>query len=285
MIFGPDTAVDIVRSDFRDEIRTFGITYADRLRHVHVLGKPGMGKSFLLLNIARQDILNGCGVTFFDTAGDAAKRLLDHVPISRSGDVVYYRAGDGTGNVLPDFDEVIESKKVCIVDLSKMNGAGEEARKIALTLLSKLRAAANRRGGDFPPHCVFFDECPLFSGGEFAMFMSDARRHGVAVVLAHQHLSQLSGDTFETVMGTCGTIIAFRVGYHDAEVLEKIFKPKFIAADFTGIGLRGVYTNLMANGSNLPIFSAKTITLPRASVKPRRPDEVPENTLKDIISG
>lgn len=67
----------------------FGIKRKDRVRHMYIIGKTGMGKSTLLENMAIQDIRNGEGVAFIDPHGATADRLLKYVPEHRIKDVLY----------------------------------------------------------------------------------------------------------------------------------------------------------------------------------------------------
>lgn len=81
-------------TDFRNKRTKFGIKAIDRLRHVYIIGKTGMGKSTLLENMAIQDIQNGQGLTFLDPHGTAAQKLLDYVPEHRIDDVLYFNPAD-----------------------------------------------------------------------------------------------------------------------------------------------------------------------------------------------
>jgi energy-coupling factor transporter ATP-binding protein EcfA2 len=67
----------------------FGITVADRRRHVYVIGKTGSGKSTLLRNMAAQDIAAGRGLMLLDPHGDLADELLDYIPGWCIEDVIY----------------------------------------------------------------------------------------------------------------------------------------------------------------------------------------------------
>ncbi len=81
-------------TNFRNERKKFGIKTDDRRRHVYIVGKTGMGKTALLLNMAIQDILAGRGIGFIDPHGEAAETLLDYVPSRRINDVVYFNPAD-----------------------------------------------------------------------------------------------------------------------------------------------------------------------------------------------
>ena len=56
-----------------------------------------------------------------------------------------------------------------------------------------------------------------------ANMMSELRKYGVGLVLAHQYLHQLEPDIQHAVLGNAGTIISFRVGPEDATILADEF--------------------------------------------------------------
>jgi hypothetical protein len=65
-----------------------------RLRHMHVIGATGTGKSSLLLNLITQDIVQGRGVTVLDPHGDLIDEVIKHIPEERMKDVVLVDPGD-----------------------------------------------------------------------------------------------------------------------------------------------------------------------------------------------
>ena len=79
------------------------------------------------------------------------------------------------------------------------------------------------------------------------------------LILAHQHLSQLDPQIRDAVFGNVGTLISFRLGMADAEILEKEFAPEFGAVDLIGLANYHVYLKLMIDGVVSRPFSAETI--------------------------
>ena len=65
-----------------------------RRRHLYIVGQTGTGKSTLLLNLLRQDFESGAGVALLDPHGDLARAVLDHIPRSRTNDLVYIDPAD-----------------------------------------------------------------------------------------------------------------------------------------------------------------------------------------------
>lgn len=81
-------------TNWRNERKRFGIRREDRRLHMYVIGRTGMGKTSLLLNMALNDIRTGEGVCFIDPHGDAVQSLRDAVPASRLKDTVYFSPAD-----------------------------------------------------------------------------------------------------------------------------------------------------------------------------------------------
>lgn len=72
------------------------VTLSDqhRLRHMHVIGATGTGKSSLLLNLITQDIEQSKGVTVLDPHGDLIDEIIRHIPLERLKDVVLVDPSD-----------------------------------------------------------------------------------------------------------------------------------------------------------------------------------------------
>ncbi len=92
---GPDRSVAVLgRLKFRSRNDIVGLSTNDRLRHLYIVGKTGLGKSTLLLNLLAADMQAGHGVGLIDVHGDLADAALAVVPRRRSNDVVFIDAGD-----------------------------------------------------------------------------------------------------------------------------------------------------------------------------------------------
>jgi hypothetical protein len=81
-------------TDYRGQNKFFGIKREDRRLHMYVIGRTGMGKTTLLLNMILNDVYAGEGLCFIDPHGDAVEALLDYIPSSRVDDVVYFNPAD-----------------------------------------------------------------------------------------------------------------------------------------------------------------------------------------------
>jgi DNA helicase HerA-like ATPase len=65
------------RTNHRNANVPFGIKQADRLSHIYIIGKTGVGKSMLLETLARQDLEAGRGFALIDPHGDLVERVAD----------------------------------------------------------------------------------------------------------------------------------------------------------------------------------------------------------------
>jgi len=81
-------------TNFRGQSTPFGIKYADRRRHLYVVGKSGSGKSKLLELLIANDINSGRGVGVLDPHGDLVDNVLKIIPKHRLKDVVIFDPSD-----------------------------------------------------------------------------------------------------------------------------------------------------------------------------------------------
>ena len=71
-------------------VRTVSLNDQQRLKHIHIIGSTGTGKSTLLKNLIVQDILNGNGIAVIDPHGDLIDELLGLIPEERFRDTILF---------------------------------------------------------------------------------------------------------------------------------------------------------------------------------------------------
>lgn len=79
---------------YRNTNIKFGIKRSDRMRHLYIIGKSGVGKSMSLLLLTLSDIYHNQGFAVVDPHGDFAQDVLKYVPEHRKQDVVYFNPSD-----------------------------------------------------------------------------------------------------------------------------------------------------------------------------------------------
>lgn len=378
-------------TDSRNRRAAFGIKAKDRLKHVYVIGKTGMGKSTLLENMAVQDIQGGEGMAFIDPHGKTADLLLEYVPEERIKDVIYFapfdtdypisfnvmedvgadkrhlvanglmsafkkiwvdawsarmeyiltntllalleypdstllgvnrmlsdkefrnkvvanitdpsvksfwvdefakygqqymqeagaaiqnKIGQFTANPLVrniigqpksgfDIRKAMDERKIIIINLSKGRVGEANANLLGSMIITKIYLAAMSRAdkseaelNKLPNFYLYVDEFQNFANESFAGILSEARKYKLNLTIAHQYIEQMSEEVRAAVFGNVGTMITFRVGAYDAEVLEKEFAPTFTAEDLVNLGSYQIYLKLMIDGISSQPFSAVTL--------------------------
>ncbi|MBI3633471.1 MAG: type IV secretion system DNA-binding domain-containing protein [Candidatus Vogelbacteria bacterium] len=165
-----------------------------------------------------------------------------------------------------DIRDVMDGKKILIMNLSKGRMGELNANLIGGMLITKIYLAAMSRAGEDPmslkklaPFYFFVDEFQSFVNDSFKDILSEARKYKLCLTLAHQYIEQVPEEVRDAVFGNVGTTIAFRVGPLDSEMLEKVFAPKFVAEDLVNLGFAQIYLSLMIDGVGSAPFSAKTL--------------------------
>lgn len=90
----PTTGLYLGTSVYRGIRRPIHISDKDRMQHIYIIGKTGVGKSELLKDLILQDIRAGKGVCFMDPHGDAVEDVLKLIPPERAEDVIYFNPSD-----------------------------------------------------------------------------------------------------------------------------------------------------------------------------------------------
>lgn len=405
MSFDPEKITFFAKTDARGKNTPFGIKAKDRVKHVYVIGKTGMGKSTMLENMAVQDIQNGEGLAFIDPHGSAAETLLSYIPEDRVDDVLYFapfdmeypvsfnimedvgyekrhlvvsglmsvfekiwvdawsarmayilqntlmalleypdstllgvnrmlsdknyrkkvvdnledpgvksfwvdefakynerymqEAGDAIKNKIGQFTanpvirnivgqpkssfdirKMMDEKKIIIMNLSKGLIGETNANLLGSMLTTRIYLAAMSRADlslkqmeTMPNFYFYVDEFQSFANSTFANILSEARKYKLNLTIAHQYIEQMEEEVRDAVFGNVGTIVAFRVGPFDAEVLETLFAPRFTATDIVNLSFAQVYLTLMIDGIGSQPFSA--VTLP--------PIEAPQISYRDVV--
>jgi len=165
-----------------------------------------------------------------------------------------------------DIRDLIDKKKILIINLSKGRVGEGNANllgsmiitKIYLSAMSRADASPNVLKG-LPNFYLYVDEFQSFANESFADILSEARKYKLNLTIAHQYIEQMSEEVRAAVFGNVGSMISFRVGAYDAEVLEKEFMPQFTAQDLVNLGFVQVYLKLMIDGVSSQPFSASTL--------------------------
>ena len=359
----------------------------DRLRHLHVLGVTGGGKTTLLRNLVVQDLEAGGGVGVIDPHGDLVDDLLDLVPPRRTGDVVLFDPSDveyppamnllaggppemrhlavsgvvgslkavwrdswgprlehllgnavaalleadgqsllgvgrlftdaryrhtivsqvkdpvvrgffenelagydkrflaeaaapiqnkvgqlllsppvrnvlGQGKRKIDLRRVMDTGQVFLAKLPKGRLGADKASLLGSLLVGQFELAALSRA-DVPEHerrpfHLYVDEFWSFTTDGFASLLSESRKYGLGLTLAHQYLGQLRPEVHDAVFGNVGSLVSFRVGADDAEVVGRQLAGAYSAGHVASLDRHEVVARLLVDGGRQRAFHGRT---------------------------
>ncbi len=176
-----------------------------------------------------------------------------------------------------NFRDVMDQKKILLVNLAKGKVGEINAKLLGLIIVSKLQMAALSRA-DIPESqrqnfYLYVDEFQNFITDAFAAILSEARKYRLGLIVAHQYLGQLeqqagaqgaaSKDLRDAVFGNAGTMVAFRIGVEDSEIMAKEFSPTFSEFDLVNVDRFNAFIKLMINGTASKPFNMATYPLPK----------------------
>ncbi len=175
-----------------------------------------------------------------------------------------------------NFRQVMDEKKILIMNMSKGLIGEQSAALLGAMLITKIYLAAMSRANltpeellAVPPLYFYVDEFQNFANDSFANILSEARKYKLALTVANQYIAQMEETIRDAVFGNMGTTITFRVGPLDAEFIERVYTPVFNAQDLQNIAFGQVFMTLLIDGMSSKPFSALTLG-------PIQPKETPD---------
>jgi hypothetical protein len=162
-----------------------------------------------------------------------------------------------------NFREIMDNKKILLVNLSKGRLGEINANLIGLLIVGKIQMAALSRvdmyGKEMSDFYLYIDEFQNVTTDSIASILSEARKYRLSLNIAHQYISQLEEGIRNAVFGNVGSMAVFRVSSEDAELLESRFKPIFTASDIIKLDNYSAYVSMLINGQPTKPFNIETI--------------------------
>lgn len=135
-----------------------------------------------------------------------------------------------------DFGKILLVK----LDKGRLRDSGD---LLGSLILAKIKMATFSRS-DVPPQerrpfHLYIDEFQNFATDSFSVMLSEARKYGLSLVLAHQTLAQVPSELRSLILGNTGIQVYFRAGHQDAQLLAN---EAFIYSghDVKSASLRGI---------------------------------------------
>ncbi|MEN6520077.1 MAG: type IV secretion system DNA-binding domain-containing protein [Armatimonadota bacterium] len=122
------------------------------------------------------------------------------------------------------FREAMDSRKHILIklDKGKLKGSSD---LLGSLFMAKIQMAAFSRSDQAKsqrvPFYLYIDEFQNFATESFKVVLSESRKYGLSLVMAHQSLSQISDELRNLILGSAGLQVYFRVNRQDAQTLAK----------------------------------------------------------------
>lgn len=154
-----------------------------------------------------------------------------------------------------NFRKMMDDETIFIADLGRCDG---ETRKLlgSLIVTGIEQAALSRKDTAIynrKPFYFYIDEFQDFVANEgsiqtLSQILSEARKFGLHLTLAHQTLGQMNYERMRSALGNVGTKVVFNVDRDDAEIMAK----KLFSVG--GEGIKHEVSNAEAQNRSHPVF-------------------------------
>jgi hypothetical protein len=158
---------------------------------------------------------------------------------------------------------IMDNSRLFVANLSKGKLGHDKANLLGSLLTTQFQLGAMARAGipqtarrDF---YLFIDEFQNFSTDAFASILAEARKYRLCLTLSHQYIDQLPLPIRQAVFGNVGTLIAFRIGRTDAEIMENEFDRMFPATVLVDLDRYEAVVKLLEDGVTRTPFRARML--------------------------
>lgn len=382
-------------ADYRSASMPIGIYDEDRLRHMYVIGKTGVGKSKFMLNLMRGDIEKGRGFGVIDPHGDLVEEIMMHMTEDRLKDLVIFDPTDeqypfcfnpldvapteskqilakgfidifrkyfaanwnprlehmlrmvflalldrkdstlfdivraltdknfryemiptitddvvrnfwtnefagwsaqfNTEAIMPilnkvgqllsidmirnifastenrlNLRDIMDSGKILLVKLPKGRLQEEIMGFLGAMMVTKLYQTAMGRQSvgknERRPFFLYIDEFQNFATDTFNEILSEARKYGLGLTVAHQFLRQIPDNISDSLFGNVGSLVSFRVSSEDSLAMSRHFEPFVGSYDLANLNAREFYAKMLVKGQVKDPLSLRTVYTPDATI-------------------
>lgn len=162
-----------------------------------------------------------------------------------------------------DISKLMNDRKIILINLSKGRIGEENSSFFGSMFLTKIKQAGMERAHipekDRQDFYIYVDEFQNVVTQTFENILSEARKYGLNLTMAHQYVGQINPKIYQAVLGNTGSIITFRVGGEDATKLKPEFDPLFGVKDMINLAVGEFYIKMTIDGESYDPFSAETL--------------------------
>ncbi len=162
-----------------------------------------------------------------------------------------------------DISKLMNEQKIILINLSKGRLGEENSSFLGSMFLTKIKQAGMERAAipenERKDFYLYVDEFQNVVTQTFENILSEARKYGLNLTIAHQYVSQIIPKVYQAVLGNVGNVISFRVGGEDAVKLKPEFSPIFDVKDMINLAVTEFYIKMTIDGESYDPFSAETL--------------------------
>jgi hypothetical protein len=158
-----------------------------------------------------------------------------------------------------DFFWMMNKGKVVLIKLPKGQLGEENATLLGAMMLTFLQLQVMRRQSlemeDRKDFYLYVDEFQNFATSSFEVLLSEARKYGLGLVVANQFLSQLEESTREALLGNVGTLLSFRLGLKDGEMIARYLGSNVHVDNLLDMPKFKALVKTLIDGEVAPVFT------------------------------
>jgi len=177
-----------------------------------------------------------------------------------------------------DLEDIMNNSKIFLVNLSQGKIGEENSALLGGMLITRIYTNAMQRvkieESKRTNFYLYVDEFQNFATETFVKILSEARKYGLNLIVAHQYIDQLLPEVRDAIFGNVGTMLNYVVGPRDGAELEKEYKPHLTSEDLVNLEKYRFVCKVTIDGTQSPPFTG--IALP--------PSWEPQNNKDAIIA-
>lgn len=169
-----------------------------------------------------------------------------------------------------DLRFAMDKGKIVIINLSKGKIGEDNSALLGAMFITKFQLDAMSRANvteknrkDF---YLYVDEFQNFATDSFATILSEARKYRLNLTMANQYIAQMPEEVRDAVFGNVGSVLAFQVGFDDAEYMSQQYAEEVLPNDLVSLSKYQAYMRLLIDGMPSKTFSLSTLPPPGAEM-------------------
>ena len=157
---------------------------------------------------------------------------------------------------------ILRNNKILLVNLSRGLLGLDGCVLLGSMLLSLLESVVLSRA-ELPensraPFFLYVDEFSLFANDGFVALLAEGRKYGLGVTLAQQGIASLDPKLQSDILTNTGTLISFRLGAHDAHLVEQQLQPIYQSLHLMTLPAHQFAIRILIDGMAKNPFNGKT---------------------------